>query len=73
MSQISVGYVPFVLGWGRFLKSRVQKWLNDAEDLQKLFGEAAVSILRAISRRTSLVYLTLGLAKALFLTGGLLD
>ncbi|KAF9785254.1 putative zinc-finger of transcription factor IIIC complex-domain-containing protein [Thelephora terrestris] len=46
------------------------KWLNGAEDLQKLCGEAAVSILRAISRRTFLVYLVLGLLKASLLTAG---
>ncbi|KAF9649199.1 hypothetical protein BDM02DRAFT_3095185 [Thelephora ganbajun] len=46
------------------------KWLSGAENLQKLCGEAAVSILRAISRRAFLVYLTLGLAKASSLTAG---
>lgn len=58
---------------GHFIKLRAQKSLNGIEQLQKLCGEAAVSILRAISRRTFLVYLTLGLVKAPYLTGEVVD
>ena len=53
--------------------SALKKWLNGAEDIQKLCGEVAVSILRAISRRTFLVYLALGLARAPSLTGSIFD
>ena len=74
MSLISVGYVSFVSRCGGCLiKFRIQKSLNGVEELQKLCGEAAVSILRAISRRTFLVYLALGLAKASYLTGEVVD